>query len=83
VDQKQLQMRWTQGVNNPEEVEKLVRNSPAVLKRLREILDSAIQNIPEGTEEDYKSPSWSHLQADRNGYKRALKNIRKLTDHIQ
>jgi len=28
--------------------------------------------------EDYDNPSWSHKQADKNGWNRALKKVRQL-----
>ena len=79
---RKLQLLWTQGVSDPEATEKLVRNSTSILRRLREIIDKELLSIPDGSVEDYSISNWSCLQADRNGYKRALKNIKKLTDHV-
>jgi len=32
------------------------------------------------TKIDYDCPSWSHKQADQNGYNRAIRSIKKLID---
>lgn len=69
---------WTQGLKNPtekEEFEKTVYASKKVLDKLREIVYNKINAVEKTSPEDYKSPSWAYLQADRNGYRRALEEI--------
>ena len=59
----------------------VVLHSGLVLDRLEAIVDGWIEELrrTEATE-DYSSPSWSHLQADRLGQLKSLSKIRKLLD---
>ncbi len=69
---------WTQGLKNPtekEEFEKTVYASKKVLDKLKDIVYNKINGVEKTSVEDYKSPSWAYLQADKNGYRRALEEI--------
>ena len=52
-----------------------ILNSSSIWDRLNYILDQKI--IPPKAS-DYDSPSWSHYQADSNGYNRAIKDIKEI-----
>ena len=60
-----------------EDFEAYVSNSRGIFDRVLVILEEHIE--PNDVEAvDYDSPSWSHKQADRNGYNRAIKKIKQL-----
>ena len=56
-----------------------------VTKRLKEIIIERENSLDksETTLSDYESPSWSHKQADRNGYRRCLREFRDLVNFIE
>lgn len=60
----------------------LVKSSKFILDILDEILYN--KSIEVGNTEfdpsQYQSPSWAYMQADRNGYQRALRDVRKILD---
>lgn len=58
-----------------EEFKDYVRNSTSIRERLTDILN---KKLPETKEVDYDCPSWSHKQADANGYERALRELLKI-----
>lgn len=70
-----MQSSWFKGVpkENYEKRQKEVRSYQNAFDALNELLVEE-----EGTLADYQSPSWAYLQADMNGYNRAIKHIRKL-----
>jgi len=49
-----------------------------VLNIYRASIERRIQKKEDTREIDYDCPSWSHKQADVNGYQRAMKEILKL-----
>lgn len=49
-----------------------------VLNRVREVLEARVVVKEATTEQDYSIPNWSHLQADRAGYIRAMTDVLKL-----
>lgn len=51
----------------------LFKQSKNFREKLTEILSKRTKAVV--TEPDYDSPSWSHKQADMNGYNRAIKEI--------
>tara|TARA_R110000751_G_scaffold110047_1_gene207465 strand:- start:10403 stop:10669 length:267 start_codon:yes stop_codon:yes gene_type:complete len=60
-----------------EDFEGYVKNSRGIFDRVVEILEDYVE--PEDvTIQDYDCPSWSHKQADRNGYNRAIKKVKAL-----
>ncbi len=71
---------WTQGLTptEKEEFEKVVYASKKVLDKLSQIVYNKINAVEKTSPEDYKSPAWAYLQADRNGYRRALEEINSI-----
>lgn len=76
-----MQTRWYQ--HRPraehEDVKNTVVNSQKLLDILGEICYNTIQNGVKVQEVDYDCPSWSHKQADQNGYLRAWNEMLQLT----
>lgn len=55
----------------------LIRGADA-FERLEKILERWRVQNEDVSEGDYDNPSWSHKQAHRNGYNRALKDVMSL-----
>lgn len=77
--------KWTSHLQNKkekEDFEKEVRSSRKVLDRMKTIVDEYEKelNAVETTTAQYDSPSWDYRQADNNGYRRCLNQIRRLVD---
>lgn len=73
-----MKLIWFKDVlNDPkakQDLELTIRNSTLVLGRLREILEDQLRELDrQEMTPDYKEASWSHRQADRNGYRRHCK----------
>jgi len=71
---------WAAHLSDPkakEEFEAYVRNSRGVFDRALDLIDTHMIN-EEVKPEDYDNSSWSHKQADKNGWNRALKKVRQL-----
>lgn len=76
-----LSNKWFSGVR-PEDKQtrdETVRNARFVLDILTEIIEQDLKELDTCRSEDYETASWSHKQADRNGQRRALMNLLKLT----
>lgn len=76
---------WTNHLKDKEEVERFKRhiyNSRSVLERQNAIMDEMEKDLDqlETDPDQYNSPAWAAMQADRNGYRRALRRIRKLNN---
>lgn len=72
-----MQHQWFSNLpkDKQEEFKRTVLNSTLVLDKAKEIVyNMSITESQVGTT-DYDSPSWSHRQADRNGYLRALREV--------
>lgn len=70
--------RWFKGLREDQKQarhKELARFRPAF-----EELKTLLENEFEDRAPDYKSPSWSHEQADRNGANRKLRSILKLLE---
>lgn len=63
-----------------DEFTKTVLNSTLALDKLRKIVYNRVISGEKVTVDDYDSPSWSHKQADRNGWLRAHREILELLD---
>lgn len=62
-----------------DEFTKYLQHSRALLDRLNDIIDGYIAELRRGEfTEDYSSPTWSHLQADRLGQLKSLTKIKRL-----
>lgn len=75
---------WTANIKDPDEAKKFRRyiyQSKGVLDRLNQIMADMENDLDnqETDQDQYSSPSWAALQADRNGYRRAIRRIKKYT----
>lgn len=76
---------WTNHLKTKEDkdrFEKYIVGCKTLLERQTQIIDDMENelNQKETDEAQYSSPSWAALQADRNGYRRALRRIKKLNN---
>jgi hypothetical protein len=78
---------WTQHLkDDPETKERFeneVKGSKRVLDRLIQIIDDRIELLDHmecSTDSYYEVPSWSHLQAHRNGNRSSLVALKKIID---
>lgn len=74
---------WTTHLKDPEEAKRFrqyMYSSKGVLDRLTQILDTKVEELDqlEADVAQYDSPSWAALQADRNGYRRAMRQVKKI-----
>lgn len=74
---------WTNHLKEPEEKErfrKYIYGSKAILERQSQIIDDELNQLDqlETDKDQYNCPSWAALQADRNGFRRAMKLVKKL-----
>jgi len=69
-----MDSRWTRGLKGPDKTQRVaeVKTFRIAFSSLREILEKEFKTTKES---DYECPSWSHKQADTNGYNRALTNV--------
>ena len=70
-----MQSSWLKGIPK-ESYEARVREIKSYQNAFDALLEMLVEE--EGTTADYDKPSWAYLQADRNGYNRAIRYIRKL-----
>lgn len=78
-----IQTKWLEGLKDPSEREQFkqtVIGSKKVLDKAREIVYNSIKEAEKVRISDYDSPSWSHKQADQNGYVRALREVMLLLE---
>ena len=78
-----LKSAWINDLKTPEEREsftQIVLNSSLALDKLRKIVYNRVISGEKVAVDDYDSPSWSHKQADQNGYVRAHREILELLD---
>jgi len=70
-----MQVIWTKGLKGKEKEEraKEIKSYKNAFDALQEILEE------EKSTPDYDCPSWSHKQADQNGYNRCIREVIKLT----
>ena len=76
-----LPKELTSHLTDPEEKEAFTQQllgAVTVLNRYSNIITKRITKTEDTKEIDYDCPSWSHKQADANGYARAMKEILKL-----
>lgn len=77
-----LKLDWTKDLpaSEREDFTKIVLNSSLAIDKLRKIVYNRVISGEKVVVDDYDSPSWSHKQADLNGYNRALREILELLD---
>jgi len=71
---------WTKHLRTEEarkNFENMLRGNVVVNERLIQILHEK-RGSNQAKLADYESPSWAYLQADKNGYDRAIKDILEL-----
>lgn len=77
-----MKKTWLSGLDDDakELMEGYYNGSPLLRERLKELVENKIDNRRKESEslKSYDSPSWVYLQADNNGYNRALKEIIEL-----
>lgn len=74
-----LWSRHIKGVKEKADFIKYVLNSRALLDRMESIIEGFIEELDRRELlEDYSSPSWSQLQADRLGQRKAYARVLKL-----
>jgi hypothetical protein len=75
-----MQTRWysSRPKAEQEEIKNIVVNSQKVLDIIKEICYTTIQDGVVTKDSDYDCPSWSHKQADQNGYLRAYRELLQL-----
>lgn len=77
--------KWTEHLKDPQEQEQFrnrLRAAKPILERLSEVLKQEQENTArsELNPKVYDIANWAYLQADMNGYKRAIAFIHKLID---
>jgi hypothetical protein len=80
-DKQGLPKELVQDCTNKEEKEQFlqqVASAMPVLNKYRHAIEKRLRSNEVTSKTDYDCPSWSHKQADDNGYKRALTEILKL-----
>jgi len=74
---------WTKNLKTDEEKERFknsILGSKTVLRRLQELLNEVEDDLDktELSTDIYDKPNWDYRQADMNGFRRALKTVRKI-----
>lgn len=77
--------QWTNHLKDPEEkarFKKYIYGCKTLLERQTAIIDELESDLDskESDPSQYNSPSWAALQADRNGYRRALRRIKQINN---
>ena len=69
-----MQVIWTKGLKGEDKKKRTeeIKSYKNAFDALQEILEE------EKSTPDYDCPSWSHKQADQNGYNRAIREVIKL-----
>lgn len=80
-----MNIAWTHHLKTEEDKDKFrnqILGAKPVLQRQADIIREEMFNLDaaESDPKTYDTPSWSHKQADLNGYRRALRRMLKLVD---
>jgi hypothetical protein len=78
-----IQTKWLEGFKTQQERDQFkqtVIGSKKVLDKAVQIVYNSIKEAEKVRISDYDSPSWSHKQADQNGYVRALREVMLLLE---
>lgn len=76
-----LSSEWTDGLKSEKEKEELrtMINSSIPLRRLGDIIKAQLKELDrKDANDDYQSPAWPYLQADRQGQVRVYRRILSL-----
>lgn len=76
---------WTNHLKDPDEKErfrKYLLGSKVILERQTQMVQDKEEELDqlETDKDQYNCPSWAALQADRNGFRRALRWIKKINN---
>lgn len=74
---------WSSHLKDPEDAKRFRQHiyaSKGVLDRLSQMADDWEKELDqqETDTDQYSNPSWAALQADRNGYRRAIRRLKKI-----
>jgi hypothetical protein len=77
--------RWTQHLKTEEEktaFRKRIYSAKDVLDRLKAMIDADLDSLDKSEEDanSYSFPSWSHLQAHKNGNRQVYRTLKTLVD---
>ena len=77
-----MQARWLKNIpiEEHEDFRKRLNSVQDVLEVLDQLLLESECSVEIARLADYTSASWAYEQADRNGYIRAMREVRKLLD---
>ena len=80
-----MHLLWSAHIQDKEEkadFQKYDENSTALLDRLADIITKKVEAAETArlSKKNFEMPSWAYDQADTNGYIRALKEIRAITN---
>lgn len=83
---KGISIKWFVGMTEQEKEDfaSLLRSN-LVLRRFKQLLldlDRQQEN-QETNQADYDNSSWAYKQADRNGYRRAIKDLKELLTFVE
>ena len=69
-----MHIQWTKNLKGDDKKQRIeeVKSFKNAFEALTEILEE------EESTPDYDCPSWSHKQADQNGYNRAIRKVKNL-----
>lgn len=77
-----MKKSWTVGLEPDQKklMEQYFKESPLLRERLVHLLENKVRvrETDSTSLACYESPSWAHVQADANGYKRALMEVVEL-----
>jgi len=79
-----MKVEWYLGQTKPKEKEELrqmlIANRKS-LEHLRAVLEKRV--IKRTSPDDYHCPSWAYLQADQNGWNRAMEHVISLIKDLE
>lgn len=83
-----INTRWYDGINQKDQEARqkrfdLVMNSTLLLDTMAEIIRRDLAELDKSPLKGYDDPNWAYKEADRQGQRRALKNILALTQRTK
>lgn len=77
-----MKTRWLKELDeqNTKDIVQLYKESRRIRERFKKMLNDILEEKNHGRtlESMYDSPSWAYIQADRNGYDRAIRDVIEL-----
>lgn len=70
--------KWALYIKDKDSVIRLLKGNAAIVDILLDILTKEYEAELRVPRAEYASPNWALLQADRNGYRRAIENFTNL-----